>query len=713
MPTDALLEERKVEISERLETEHESLAVFAKDSDFNGHYSHFCKIILWPVFHYQIPDHPRSKAYLDHSWVYYVKINELFADKIVKNYKKGDVIWIHDYHLLLVPGMIRKRLPDAQIGFFLHIAFPSSEVFRCLAVRNELLEGMLGANLIGFQTEEYCHHFLQTCARLLCVEALKNGVQLEDRFVDVAKFSVGIDPDILETQRKDSEVLVWLGKLQEKYAGKQLIVARDKLDRTKGVRNKLLAYETLLKEYPELRGHVVLIQITTSTTEKEELEASVLEVVARISANYSTLSYQPVVYLKQDLGYVQYLALLTAADALMITSLREGMNLTSHEFVICQDGKYSNKKHGIKKHGSLILSEFAGSASFFQGNHLEVNPWDNRQCARAMHQALTMSPEEKVQRWSALRDIVAQQTAEHWLDCFLQSLQVAYDQHSRQHTVAIPRLSVNEFAAKYKNAKKRMFILDYEGTLAHHGSPVSVPFVGPQRTINALNGLLEAPGNIVYVMSGMKPEELDSLFTRVPGLGLIAENGCFIKEAGAESWYHAAGVEQMMVWKESILKILQYYHERIEGSSIEERHCSIVFHCKNAKDSQSASRVAGECADHINDACQNLKVHAIPYEGDVLVESTEWSKSTAAARIFENLKQKGEAGEDKVPDYLVVAGDSREDEVIYRWANKLGEDKVVRDVTTVSVSSRNTEAMATLTQGVTGVLSALQKLTAC
>lgn len=710
MPTDALEKERKVEISEKLQTDHDSLAVFAKDSDLNGHYSHFCKIILWPVFHYQIPDNPKSKAYQDHSWVYYVTINELFADKVIKNYKRGDIIWIHDYHLLLVPGMIRKKIPDAQIGFFLHIAFPSSEVFRCLAVREQLLEGMLGANLVGFQTAEYCHHFLQTCSRLLCVEALENGVQLEERFVNVAKFPIGIEPEILDAQRRDPEVLKWLEKLRDKYAGKHLIVARDKLDHVRGVRNKLLAYELLLNQHPEFRGNVVLIQVATSTTEQVELESTVADIVTRISAQYSTLAHQPLVYLKQDLGYAQYLAMITAADALMITSLREGMNLTSHEFIVCQDGEHGTGRHRAKKHGCLILSEFTGSAAIFDGNDLAVNPWDYRQCAEAMRQALTMPAEEKIKRWTALRDIVMQQTAGHWLESFLESLQRAYDEHSRQHTVAIPRLSINELAPKYKNAKTRLFMLDYEGTLTAHGSPLSIPYVSPQRTINVLNSLLEAPENVVYVMSGQKPEELDSLFRRVPGLGLVAENGCFIKEAGADSWYEAADLEKMMEWKDSILKILQYYLERIEGSMIEERHCSILFHCVNAKDTQSAHRLAGDCATQINDACQNLKVHAVPWDSGVLIESTEWSKKTAATRILERLARKTKAANSKVLDFLLVAGNAREDEVIYRWANQLGKAKVVRDVITVSVSTRNTEAQATLTQGVTGVLSALHKL---
>lgn len=258
MPTDALDTHAKSQIAETLEDEYQSLAVYVSDSDFDGHYSHFCKTILWPVFHYQIPDNPKSKAYEDHSWIYYVKLNEAFAQRIAKNWRRGDAIWVHDYHLLLVPAMLRKLLPDAQIGFFLHVAFPSSEVFRCLAPRKELLEGVLGADLIGFQIEEYCRHFLQTCSRILCVEARNEGVQLEDRFVNVGKFPIGIDPESWDDRRRGPDVDHWIKVISEKYQGKRLIVSRDKLDSIRGVRQKLLSYELFLNTYPEFRDQVRL-----------------------------------------------------------------------------------------------------------------------------------------------------------------------------------------------------------------------------------------------------------------------------------------------------------------------------------------------------------------------------------------------------------------------------------------------------------------------
>jgi trehalose-6-phosphate synthase len=255
-PTDSLEESIKDDIRDKLSADHDSTAVFVSDSDFEGHYSHFCKMILWPSFNYQIPDHPKSKAFEDHSWIYYRNLNQAFADKIVETYKRGDIIWIHDYHLLLVPAMVRKKLPDAKIGFFLHTAFPSSEVFRCLYVRNQLLEGMLGADLIAFQTHEYREHFLTTCGRLLTVEATENGVQLEDRMVNVLSMPIGIDPKGLQEALEQPEVAEYVDELKARYEGKKLIVARDKLDSIGGVRQKLLSFELFLNMYPEYKENV-------------------------------------------------------------------------------------------------------------------------------------------------------------------------------------------------------------------------------------------------------------------------------------------------------------------------------------------------------------------------------------------------------------------------------------------------------------------------
>ncbi|KAJ5338026.1 Trehalose-phosphatase [Penicillium brevicompactum] len=706
MPTDALAKWTRRDISEKLEDEYESLTVFVNDGDFDGHYTHFCKTILWPVFHYQIPDNPKSKAYEDHSWIYYVKLNQAFAERIAKHWKRGDSIWVQDYHLLLVPAMLRKLVPDAQIGFFLHIAFPSSEVFKCLAPRKELLEGILGANLIGFQTDEYCRHFLQTCSRILCVEATPEGVQLEDRFVNVGTFPIGIDPTSWDKRRQLTDVERWVDTISERYQGKRLIVSRDKIDSVRGIRQKLLSYELFLNSNPEWADKVVLIQVATSTTEQPELEATLSDIAMRINSTHSTLAHQPLVFLKQDLAFPQYLALITVADALMITSLREGMNLTSHEFVYCQDGSY-----GDKAYGSLILSEFTGSASVFGNHALLVNPWDYRQCAEAIHTALTRDEKERKEVWEAMLRAVLQNSTANWVKSFSETLTGVWNEQSSREIMAVPRLSVSRLTERYRESKQRLMILDYEGTLASWGSPRSIILTTPQRAITTLTELTEDLANVVYVMSSRMPEEMERLFRQVPNLGLIAENGCFVREPRGDTWTHLADKVHVKAWKSSVSHILAYFNARIEGSWIEERHCSLVFHHGSAEDRHIATRLAAECAGNINDSSANQGVHAISAEGALIVETTHTNKASAAELVWKWFSANVEKGENVVkPDFLLIVGDNREDEPVFRWANKLQKAKAVDYAMTVTLGSRSTEAKATLTQGVTGVLSCLQQL---
>ncbi|KAF2014715.1 glycosyltransferase family 20 protein [Aaosphaeria arxii CBS 175.79] len=698
-PTDVLGDKKKEEIESKLEAEHECLTVFVSDTDLDGHYSHYCKTILWPVFHYQIPDHPKSKAYEDHSYQFYVNLNQAFADKVVANYKRGDTIWIHDYHLCLVPAMVRKKLPDAQIGFFLHAAFPSSEVFRCLAARKNLLEGMLGANLVAFQTHEYAHHFLQTCSRILSVEATEDGVQLENNFVNVWSIAIGIDPVRLSLERDEQPVLEWIEALRNRYPGKKLIVARDKLDGIRGVRQKLLAFELFLNKYPDWRDKVVLIQVATPTTENDDLAATVSEIVTRIDAVHSSLSHNPLVYLRQDIAFTQYLALLSMADILMVTSLRDGMNLGVHEFAICQDGKHSGKKHG-----PVILSEFTGSAAFFEGAELSVNPWDYKGCAETIKVALDMSDEEKATRFERIRNKVLNHTGDFWFTQLANHLTKVHDEHFRRDTMSIPRLSNVKLGQAYQKCDKRLFLLDYEGTLAPFGSVNNTIITNLERATETLNDLLQDNKNMVYVMSGRTMKELQMVFARVPGVGLIAENGCYVRPLNSDEWIAFADEEKANKWKDSVKSILQYYRERVEGSWVEERNCSLIFHYENTPETDSANRQAGDCATHINDACESLRVRAVPTKDSVIIEPMDLNKATAATHIFHEL------GTANRPNFLMVAGNDRDDEVVFRWAENLNEKGVVPETTTVSVGNRNTVAMSTLPQGTTGLLNTLNKL---
>lgn len=713
-PTDALNANTKEQIRDHLINEHQSDPVFVTDKDLNGHLSHYCKTILGPMLHYHVPDHPKSKAYADHSWDFYRNVNQSFADKVVAAYKRGDMIWIHDYHLMLAPSMIRKKLPDAQIGFFLHTAFPSSEIFRCLAHRKDLLEGMLGASLVAFQIDEYVQHFLQTCSRLLTVETTSEGVQLDDRFVNVTSRPVGINPAALQVAREMNDVQDWIKSVQKKHKGKKIIVARDRLDGIHGIRQKLLGYEQFLNMNPELSKQTVLIQVATSSEEDSELLVKVYDIITRIDRAYGDVTHQPIVFLRQDIVFSQYLALLTIADAFITTSLRDGMGLNAHEYIFCQDGKGS----AAKKHGPLLLSEFAGSATILHG-HLPVNPWDYKRMANSIKQALEMNDEEKEQRWKSLYSAVLRNNGSEWVHYLNKTLVKVSKEQSRRDSAAVPRLSVPNLIKAYEGADRRLLLIDYEGTLTPNKTSSGVAIGQPIRIIDTLNELLADPRNTVYVMSGMQPNELEIPFHAADGLGLVAENGGYLREHGTGSkiWHISVNPVDVQHWKEHVKGILKYYNERMTEATVEERPFSLIFHYGQVENQEAATRQAGDCAGQINEACKALGVQAVPVSKALVIEQTNLNKAVACKSVFEAWSDPTLGGigftlASDLPDldFMLVAGNDREDEAVFKWANQLATQGAVRDVFTISVGSRNTEATSSLPQGSTGLITTLQKL---
>lgn len=702
MPTDVLKDSVKEHIATKLEFDHDSLVVWASDTDISNHYNNYCKSILWPAFHYQLPDNPKSKAFQDNSWEHYVKVNEAFAETIVRNYKQGDTIWIHDYHLLLVPGYVRKQLPTAKIGLFIHSAFPSSEIFRCLATRYTLLNGILGADMVGFQIEEYKQHFLQTCSRLLNVEATRRSLYLENgRVVEVASVPLGIDVESVKICRQLPEVKAAVDLIADKYAGKKIIIARDRYDGIHGIREKLRAYRLFLERHKEWRQKVVLIQIAIGSTKDRDLRDDINETITDINTHYSSLAHQPVVFLPQDIDYSQYVALLSLADCLMITSLREGMNLTSHEFIVCQDGAAIPEW----KHAPLILSEFTGAAAVLRDYALLVNPWHVDAMADAMNRALNMTREERESRWNRLNAIVCGKDAVLWYEKYMKKLDQAYTEHSSRKPSAVPKLNLKDVQQHYTNAERRLFIVDLEGTLTTAASIRDHVSRTPKRVVDVLSELTEDKKNMVYVMSQRRPEELDRIFKMLPRIGLIAENGAFLKDFDRDEWHVVADLQNIDQWKDGVWSMLTYFQERMPGSQVVDIHSGLLYFYHDVSDQEQAFREAGECANLINDACQGQKVAAIPIEHGICVQNSATNKASATQKVLERMVRRN-----MMPDFIFVVGDSREDEYVFKWAHNAKESQGIKDVVTVSVGQRNTEATCALSQGPTAALSTLEKL---
>lgn len=529
LPTDSLNTSTRQAIETTLHNFYNAQPVFVKDGTLEGHYNHYCKQILWPTLHYQIPDNPKSKAYEDHSWELYKAMNQSIADTIVKAYKEGDTIWINDYHLFLAPKMIREKLPDAKIGFFMHVSFPSSEVFRCLAARSQILEGVLAADCIGFQIPEYARHFLQTCNRILAVDATPFGVRLAKRFVSVVVDAIGIDPDSLKISLQDKEVLRWRKLIRERWPDSQLIVGRDKLDNIRGVKQKLQAYELFLKKHPQMIDKVVLIQVCLMNKSEPELESDVSTLVDRINSIRPNLAAnQPCVFLHQDIEFTQYIALLAEAKAFAVTSVREGMNLTCHEFIYCND-----------IFSPLILSEFTGAASVLGPAAILVNPWDRTEMAEAFYNAVTMEEEEKKRRWTVLYDLVTHNTCITWIKDFLNHMDLAWAEQQRRKLTAIPQLDMSKLRDDYQSVSEhyRLFFLDLdyvtslEQNTNYQLSAYSTRFMRRSSSTNSIFSLNSMSSN-----SSLKnPKSTDSNSSNSGGVG-----------TGYSSSYHYSGLNSKL-----------------------------------------------------------------------------------------------------------------------------------------------------------------------
>ncbi|EKD18779.1 trehalose-6-phosphate synthase [Drepanopeziza brunnea f. sp. 'multigermtubi' MB_m1] len=410
----------------RLKDEHGAVPVFIDDELADRHYNGFSNSILWPLFHY----HPGEITFDESAWAAYKEVNRLFAKTMAKDVQDGDLVWVHDYHLMLLPQMLREEIgskKNVKIGFFLHTPFPSSEIYRILPVRDELLRGVLSCDLIGFHTYDYARHFLSSCSRILETPTTPNGVDIGGgKFVTVAAFPIGIDPDKFVDGLKKQKVQERIAVLERKFEGVKLIVGVDRLDYIKGVPQKLHALEVFLSEHPEWIGKVVLVQVAVPSREDVEeyqnLRAVVNELVGRINGRFGTIEFMPIHFLHQSVNFDELTALYAVSDACLVSSTRDGMNLVSYEYIATQR----------KRHGAMILSEFTGAAQSLNGA-LIVNPWNTEELAGAIHDAVTMSPEQREINFKKLEKYVFKYTSAWWGESFVSELVRISDSADEKH----------------------------------------------------------------------------------------------------------------------------------------------------------------------------------------------------------------------------------------------------------------------------------------
>ncbi|KAL6400702.1 alpha,alpha-trehalose-phosphate synthase [Ilyonectria robusta] len=392
---------------QRLKDEYGAHPVFIDDELADRHYNGFSNSILWPLFHY----HPGEITFDESAWAAYQEVNRLFAKTVIKDVQDGDLIWVHDYHLMLLPQMLREEIGNSKknvkIGFFLHTPFPSSEIYRILPVREALLTGLLDCDLIGFHTYDYARHFLSSCSRILETPTTPNGVDWNGRFVTVGAFPIGIDPEKFVEGLKQPKVQERIAALSRKFEGVKLVVGVDRLDYIKGVPQKLHALEVFLTEHPEWIGKIVLVQVAVPSRqdveEYQNLRAVVNELVGRINGKFGTIEFMPIHFLHQSVSFDELTALYAVSDVCLVSSTRDGMNLVSYEYIATQRDN----------HGVMILSEFTGAAQSLNGS-LIVNPWNTEELANALHDAVTMSPEQREANYKKLERYVFKYTSAWW-----------------------------------------------------------------------------------------------------------------------------------------------------------------------------------------------------------------------------------------------------------------------------------------------------------
>jgi trehalose 6-phosphate synthase/phosphatase len=594
---------------------------------------------IWPLFHV----FPSLMSFEPGSWRDYVNGNRRFADRVAECKQEGDLIWVHDYHLMLVPRMLRERDAHVRTGFFLHIPFPSSEVFSLLPHSDDVLEGLLGADLIAFHTYNHLQNFRACLLRILGVESTLGRVEHRGHVTKLEALPIGIDPyGLASLVEGDNATAGIIRELQREYDGQRVLIAVDRLDYTKGIPERFRTWRALLTARPELRQKSVLIQVAVPSREDideyQDLSSQINELAGEINGEFGTPGWNPIVYLRRSIDRPNLAALYAISEVAWVTPLRDGMNLVAKEYCACK----------LHDDGVLVLSQFAGAAGEM-GEALLVNPYDEEQVAAAMERALNMVPEERARRMSQLRERVARNDVFDWAERFLRSLETVETIATR-----VPLdLDVPLVSAAYHRAQKRLLIFDYDGTLAPITDDPSR--ATPSRElIDALSRLSSDDQNVVAVISGRVARDLEGWLGAIPRLLLAAEHGALIRRPGSSEWETLVPVAAPD-WKTRIRSILQHFVERAPGSFIEEKEYSVVWHYRRV-DREFGGWFASELTATLDGLLSDTD--ARPVRGKKIVEVRPvWANKGALTTQL--LTENDDAG------FRLAAGDDTTDEDMF------------------------------------------------
>ncbi|WP_271784369.1 bifunctional alpha,alpha-trehalose-phosphate synthase (UDP-forming)/trehalose-phosphatase [Aquimarina algiphila] len=623
---------------------HQCVGVPLTEYDIDKFYFGFSNNTLWPLFHYFMEYTEFEKD----TWDAYYDVNQKFADVVIENLNEGDTIWVHDYQLLLLPEMIRKKKPNVSIGFFLHIPFPSYEVFRTIPYRKELLKGMLGADLIGFHTYDYERHFLSATQRILGHEINFNNVHLDNRIVKVDSFPMGIDYEkfynaAIDHNQKEKKEKTEIQQEIDKHYNAKLILSIDRLDYTKGIANRLRAFEYFLEKYPQFKGKARLVMLAvpsrSDVPQYQILKNEIDQLVGRINGKFAEVSWTPIWYFYRSMPFENLIDLYTSSEVALLTPIRDGMNLVAKEYVASR----------VDKKGVLILSEMTG-ASKEMSEALIINPNNFEEIADTLKFALEMPEEEQIKRNTALQKRLKRYNVEKWANDFMEALE---NTKTNAKKILLKKLTPSikdAILSDFLNANKKIFFLDYDGTLApfeklpENAKPT-------QKIFDILDAIHKAPNTKLIIITGRDKDTFNRWFGH-KDYTLITEHGVWLKET-EKDWELLERVTNK--WFESISPVLESFTDRTPGSLIEEKNYSLAWHFRSV-DPDLGKKRAMELKMTIQHLIANHNLEIL--EGDKVLEikvsGVDKGKSAAKMLVGQNY------------DFIFAIGDDWTDEYMFK-----------------------------------------------
>lgn len=612
--------------------------VFLTKEQINLFYEGYSNSVIWPLCHYFYTYIEYEATY----WCAYKEVNHLYAEAVAAFLKEGDVAWVHDYQLMLLPGLIRRLKQGVSIGYFHHIPFPSYELFRVLPEREDLLDGLLGADLIGFHTHDYMRHFISAVERVKGLQFKLDEVLNGNRMVHVDNFPMGINYELYYNAIQQASVQEMAEKLQHNFKSQKLVLSVDRLDYSKGILNRLKGFELFLERHPGFHGQVSLVMTVVPSRDHvhryAKLKKMIDEVIGAINGRYSTLDWTPVYYFYHSLSFEELVALYHIADVALVSPLRDGMNLVAKEYVAAKRNRP----------GVLILSEMAGAAAELSDAVL-INPNDVEQISESLVKALEMPEAEQMKALGRMQSIISRNTVKKWSEAFLSELQSIRRFNQMNQRKKLAGKVMSRVREAYANAERRLLILDYDGTLSPFRARPEDAYPTPD-ILDVLQRLINDPRNKVVISSGRDHTTLEAWLGHLP-LDMAAEHGVFFKEHAV--WHR--NLMDQQPWDEDILNVLQAFVDKTPGSKMEIKETALVWHFRKV-DAWLASLREQQLVSALIEPCTRHNLHIMRGNHILEIKSPVYTKGSEAKRLLKTGRY----------DFILAMGDDTTDEDTFR-----------------------------------------------